>query len=505
MNWTEKIARAIAPNLKDEAEIRAIATEEIKRAQGAFPITASYDPKGEGYRPYSTDSIRNRDLMAISQGRMFEIAYFMFDNSAMFKRLAKMDKSFIFGEPIKYSSDDADVKSILYKFWNDPVNGIALNYPDRCMWLGILGEQLWPVFVTPQNGNVRLGYEDPAIIKEIYVNPLNVSQRMQVELQGQMGRPGRKMAIIRKDYNVYSKTYNRLVGDCFFFTLNDPPNASRGRSDYLTLIDWIDALERYGFNYLERAEFLLNFVWDVTLKGMTADQIREWLRDNQAPMPGSMRAHNENVKWDAVAPDINAQDYTKGFDMGKAFIMGAAGRPASWFGEGGKAYQTEAEQFGQVPIADLQERQLFHKTNLEFICQFVIDQAVIAGRLSAEKAAKGFNITMGEVSKRDLTKLINSVPQLATALSLAVQEKLITRDEATHVFAFVCSYLGYNIDPKKQIEAAGKGRNANMEDYLKDDGKMLAALAVLLKKAEGNNAGEGKEFHGQMKIGRPLW
>jgi len=490
MSWRETIARKIAPKLKDEADIRAIVAEEVKRATAAFPITASYDPKGEGYRPYSSDGIRNRDLMPISQNRMFEIAYYMMDASAMFKRLAKMDKTFIFGEPIKYSSDDDDVKTILKNFWEDPENRIALNYPDRCMWMGILGEQLWPVFVTLQNGHVRLGYEDPAIIKEIHINRLNVTQRMAVEVQGQMGRPGRTMAIIRKDYNIYSKTYERLVGECFFFTLNNPPNAVRGRSDYLTLIDWIDGLERYGYNYLERAEFLLNFVWDVTLNGMTADQIREWLRDNPVPQPGSMRAHNENVTWDVVTPDIKAQDYTKGFDMGKAFIMGAAGRPASWFGEGGKAYQTEADIFGQVPIADLQERQLFHKTNLEFICQFVIDQAVIAGMLSAEKAAKGFSITMGEVSKKDLTKLVNGVPQLATALSLAVQERFITRDEATHVFAFVCSYLGYEIDAQKQIDAAGNNGDSNIQDYLKDDGKVLAALAALLKQAQVDNAGQ---------------
>jgi hypothetical protein len=223
---------------------------------------------------------------------------------------------------------------------------------------------------------------------------------------------------------------------------------------------------------------------------MNEDQIREWLRNNPPPQPGSMRAHNENATWEAVSPDIKAQDYTKGFDMGKAFVMGGAGRPSSWFGEGGKAYQTEAEIFGQVPIKDLEERQLYDKRNLEYVCQFVVDQAVITGMLSPEKAAKGFTISMGEVSKKDLTKLVNGVPQLATALSLAVQEQWITRDEATHVFAFVCSYLGYEIDPQKQIEAAGDNGDANMEDYLKDDGKLLAALAKLLSGAKDQNANQ---------------
>ena len=49
--------------------------------------------------------------------------------------------------------------------------------------------------------------------------------------------------------------------------------------------------------------------------------------DNPPPQPGSQRAHNENVKWEAVAPDIKAQDFSKGYEMGKQFVMGAAGPP----------------------------------------------------------------------------------------------------------------------------------------------------------------------------------
>lgn len=472
MGIRETIAKWIAPGVKTEAEARATMADEIKtavaeqitQARMDMPISVNYDPKNEGYRRVS-DSIYSRNLMPVQQARMFEIAYFMFDSSAMFKRLATMDRGFLFSAPITISSDSVDVKAIIDRFWNDPENNMALKYPEYAMWLSILGEQCWPVEVNPINGFVRLNYEPPDQIKDVWVNPLKTSQLMQVEMMGLNGRPGRKYAIIRKDYNVQSRTYDRLVGDCFFVSINKPPNAARGRSDFMTLVDWIDSLERYGYNYLERAELMLNFVWDITLKGMNAEQIREFLRDNPPPEPGSQRAHNENVTWEAVSPDLKATDFKSGFDMGKAFIMGAAGRPESWFGSGGKQYQTEADQAGQAPVVDLEQRQELHKYMLTQILQFVVDQAVIHKALSEKEAAKGFCVTMPEVSKKDLAKFANVIPQLTTALALAVSNKFIQRDTAINMFAFVSGYMGYAVDAQAEIDAATKALADNETDY----------------------------------------
>lgn len=480
MNLRERIAIRLEPTMRTEEEVRglvkdvvaqegskieALVKTEVEKAKMSLPIVANWDPKNEGYRRMSGDVTQRRDLAMIKQDRMFEIAYYMWDQSAMTKRLAKMDKTFLFAEPITVTSDDEAVKEIIDRFWSDPQNNMDLDFPDQMMWLGLLGEQCWPVDINKHNGHVRLGYVDPAGIREVYVNRMNVKQAVQVELVGTAGRSGKKMSVIRTDGDPRHKSFNRLVGECFFFAINKPPNSPRGRSDLLTLFDWIDGLEQYGFNYLERAEFLLNFVWDITLKGMSEDQIRKWMEDNPPPQPGSQRAHNEQVEWKAVSPDIKAHDYSKGFEMGKSFIMGAAGRPESWFGGGGKAYQTEAEIFGQVPIKDLDERQLYVRHVLNKVIQFQLDSAVIVGRLTEKQAAAGFTVNMPEISKKDLVKLVNGVPQLTTALTVAEQNRWITRETATRMFAMVSSQLGMEIDVEKELEAAGKALPSAFEDY----------------------------------------
>ncbi len=467
MSWREKIAKVIAPGLKDEAEMRSlmesVAEEAVKKAGMALPITANYDPKGEGYRPYSSGGMAVRDLVIVQQQRMFEIAYFMFDSSAMTRRLAIMDKSFLFSKPITIKHNDTDAQAIIDTFWKE--NKLQLNYPNWALWFSLLGELLRPVTVNPFNGAVSMTYIGPELIKEVFVSQLDVTQRVRIDTMNQDGRDDRRMPVIRKDPNSKSKTYGRLVGECFFHTLNNPPNAARGRSDFLTLFDWIDGLERYGFNFLERAEFMLNFIWDVLLKGMDANQIKEWLRDNPVPMPGSMRAHNENVEWNAVAPDLKQQDHKAGFDMGKAFIMGAAGRPDSWFGQGGKVYSTEAAQIDQVPVRDLEERSNFHQSIITEDIQFVLDQAVIAGRLSTEKADSGFKVTMPEISKMDMTKILAGLTQGTAGLQIAQTNRWVTTETAMRIFAFIISYLGYDIDPEKEKEEMEKKPPADEVDY----------------------------------------
>jgi predicted XRE-type DNA-binding protein len=209
---------------------------------------------------------------------------------------------------------------------------------------------------------------------------------------------------------------------------------------------------------------MLNFVWDITLKGMNADQIRDWLRDNPPPQPGSQRAHNEQVTWQAVSPDLKATDFKSGFEMGKSFIMGAAGRPDSWFGSGGKMYQTEADSALQGPIADLEQRQEYLKYQIRTVIQFVIDQAFIHNKLNQAQTETAFTITMPEVSKKDVAKMGNVLPQLTTALTVAVSNKFIQRDTAIQLFTFVAGYLGYDIDAQTEIDAANELPD-NATDY----------------------------------------
>jgi hypothetical protein len=389
----------------------------------------------------------------------------MWDNSAMFRRLAILDRTFIFGEGIKVVCEDEAVQKIVDDFWTDPENELDLNLPDWFMWLSILGEQCWPMEVNA--GRVTLGYLDPFNIRDIYVGRTNSRQLGMVLGKDILTMEKREFRIIQRDKDpAHKKSFGRLMGDCFFFSINHPPNSPRGRSDFRTLYDWIDSLERYGFNYLDRAELMLNFIWDITLNGLSQEQIKDWVSQNPPPEPGSVRAHNENVAWQAVTPDLKATDFRAGFDMGKSYIMGASGRPDSWFGSGGKAYQTEADLMGQVPIKDLDERQKYIKKCISQVIQFVIDQAIIAGRMSSGANA-GFRVEMPEISKKDLTKIAGILPQVTNSLAIAQDNGWVTAKTSSRVICSVIQQFGEEIDSEKEFEEAQKEKDeTSYQDYL---------------------------------------
>src|SRR4030042_1213066 len=211
MSFRERIARMIAPNMHSTEEMRELVKEEIQRAKMNLPITANYDPKGEGYRPLMGDSGHRRTIMTIDRQRMFEVAYYMWDMSAMFKRLARMDRTFIFGESFEIHSDNDNVQEILDRFVEN--NKIKQRFPDRMMWMSILGEQCYPAFINPVNGDVALFYADPTNVAEVYTLAYDVETISQVELRGSMDMPAKKIPAVRRDLDFKSKSFGRLVGE----------------------------------------------------------------------------------------------------------------------------------------------------------------------------------------------------------------------------------------------------------------------------------------------------
>ncbi|MBW2341219.1 MAG: hypothetical protein JRF50_12900 [Deltaproteobacteria bacterium] len=98
----------------------------------------------------------------------------------------------------------------------------------------------------------------------------------------------------------------------------------------------------------------------------------------------------------------------------------------------------------------------------------MIDQAVIAKRLSEEKAETGFTVSMPEISRQDFTTLINGTPQLTTALIIAEENNWISKKTAAKMFAFVIGQLGFEIKVEKELKRAKMGLSArDYEDYLK--------------------------------------
>ena len=78
---------------------------------------------------------------------------------------------------------------------------------------------------------------------------------------------------------------------------------------------------------------------------------------------------------------------------------------------------------------------------VQLILHYVIDQAIIAGRLKKDVDKKVI-VVFPALSQRDLLSLSTSLSSVASALVLAMDSKMLTSDEATKHLKFVLNLLG---------------------------------------------------------------
>ncbi len=400
-----------------------------------------YDPAGAFRR--ITESPERREPSAVPRERMLSLAYRLYDTSGLAKRFVRDTKNFCLGEGVSFTvkndPDDA-ARQVLTDFWTDPVNRLDLRLEKRLEFLFLLGEQCWPAGVNPATGRVRLSYIDPANIREVTTVSRFPEIPDHVLVAGGLTEAEKKLSVI-KAKEATDRAPVRLSGDCFFFSINNPPNDPRGRSDLIHLFDFINGFEEGLYDELDRLKLIKSFIWDVRLEGADDAEIRRFLSENKTPRAGSVRVHNERVSWEAVAPDLKMADNRSFFDLMKTYLAACMNRPDSWLGSGGKAYQTEAELMGVPTFKDLASRRRYVKHMLEYVLTFVLDQAAGYGALPPQRRY-GVEVTMPPFTTRDWKETADGLLTLANALDLAAQKGWIPDDTAARLFSAAAGRMG---------------------------------------------------------------
>ncbi len=210
----------------------------------------------EGWRPLTGDA--RRDLNPLTQKRMQELAVYLWKTNPLADRLIELPVAYLLAEGVELSVPDEEAQGWIDSFWNDPINCMDIKLPKKVRELALYGEQCWPVFVNEANGDVRLGYLDPGMIETVVTDPDNIEQPIGVVTQrDKKGNKRRYRIIVNGPETVFSKRTQQIResfddGECFYFSVNDLSNASRGHSDMLAQLDWLDGYDQAMFGELER-------------------------------------------------------------------------------------------------------------------------------------------------------------------------------------------------------------------------------------------------------------
>ncbi len=364
---------------------------------------------GRGTEDYGWTPITGgaeRDVTALTQKRMQDIAAYLYDANPIGHRIPEMMKDFVIGDGYTWEAPDKDVKAIIKSFWNDPLNDFDRRLDIRALELSIMGELIFKTFVAQQTGHVRLGYIDPGKVTKVVLDSDNPEIAKEVhwrKRQKNYGYKTDKLQVINYDLDPHrtgEATYERLAGNCFFFAINKVASASRGKSDLLSIADMIDAHDAFLFTRLERANLLNVFIWDILYEGGSKTEIEDFAKGIVMPKPGSVRVHNEKVTWKAVTPKLEAGDASREAKLFKDQILAGAGFPPHYFSSGEQTGRSTSESMNLPTLKMLRSRQRYFTKIIEFIIQYVIDQAIIAGYLKPTGKDLSFKINASPIQER---------------------------------------------------------------------------------------------------------
>ena len=418
-----------------------------------------------------------RDLGSLTAERQREIAYFLADVNPFAKRVIDMKKDFIVGDvkQWKIQSDNEDVQTILNAHWNDPINDWPNKLESRVRELGLAGEQCYTA-VTGEDGIVRLGYVDPGVIKAVRPLEDNFEIFVEVILKAKEAA-GKEVRLKVVNYNLSKGRYVGISKDaegadakyqdqCFFFAINKPIRATRGRSDLFSVSDGIDMIDRFHWNRQERTALMNAFMWDWTLEGMDADEVREFAKNQGAPKPGSSRYHNESVKVEAVTPNLQSHDASEEGRMMRTPLLVGSGFPEHWlFGVGDNANRASAYEMSDPPMRMLAARQSYIVNSiLSPIFRFQVAEAAHKGMIKDKKNLT-FSIEVPEISSRDLKKSADVLESVGRTCNAAI-DVYVSRRTAIELFAFTASQLGMEVDAKKEMKRLSAEHQAQIKNDL---------------------------------------
>lgn len=416
---------------------------------------------GSRYVRRLTDS-NQRPLDPIVREQMLKIAYYLYDSNPIAKRILELTRDFVLGDEVTLSLEPLNKEphpgqEVLDAFWNDPLNRMDLKLWDRVLELGMYGEQIWPVSVNTANGHTRLGYIDPASVQKVEYDLEAIDEPRRVIVRGPSGTEPITYEVVRLDEDPGSKTYGRMIvpgeKSCFFFAVNKVSNSDHGRSDLLAVADWVDLFDQTLFNEADRQVLLKSFVWDVTLQDADQAKMDAYAASNPPPKPGSVRYHNQTVKWEAVTPDLKSADAQTGADLLLSVISSGVGIPKFWLNGIMDVNRASATEMGEPTIKHLEARQRYVGYMLRLVGTFVLDQAEIRGRLPRRKAdASGtpapwpLSVNLPPLRAKDQKAIAETFSTAMNGLAVARQEGAVDLEVMIKVAVMLLGQLGIEVD-----------------------------------------------------------
>jgi len=292
-------------------------------------------------------------------------------------------------------------------------------------------------------------------------------------------KEGRRLKVVREN-----PMTGRLEGEVFFFGINGLPNSLRGRSDLLSVADWLDLYDQYMFGEVERLTLLSSFVWDYKIDGATTDaDIQEKLKKLPRFGAGTVFGHNEKETLEARTPDLKAQDRTEVARALRVHIAGSMGYPVSYLGDIDSNRSTIEGQNDIMLKTPAARQREFVGGVLDPIIRFAVENTQAKNPALFREVRQGYKINVPEISAKDISRVGQVVAAVMTGMDAALNNRTMSRQSVIQVQTALIGHLGVPLDPQEvqnQVDEEEADRQAE------DDARQAALAAARARNPNPN-------------------
>ncbi len=398
-------------------------------------------------------------LNPIDRTTMQDDAVRLWLNNPMGHRFIEAQNNYVVGDGLHYTAVDEDTEKVMDNYYKHPQNAWDLKFTDRVRTMSVLGEMLLPISITEGTGKAIAS---------------NISPTKIVSRTVEKGNDEDVVAVTTKDNDVTTK-YDMIrwvedvegdnyFGDAFFWRLNNLSFSSHGYSDLYFYRDWLAMYEKSLFTTAKRTGLLMSFLWDVTVKGGSPEQLQAkraaLYRD--PPKPGSWRIHNDEEEWKEITPNLQGREYREVYDLLKTQLYAGGGMPEYFYGTAENTNLAAARVMGKPFYRQIRERQGFiiNMFNQQF--RYAIWNAKQKGTLNSD-ADENFTLWLREPDDDKVDAFAASFKLLADSVIALDSNSYITETETQSIIDMLFDQLGLRKDESQDDSNTGTEKDGAAE------------------------------------------
>lgn len=390
---------------------------------------------------------RINDLNPATRDRAQRLAVQMAMKNMLAKRLIKLRINYVLGAGVSIVSPRPEIAVAVQRWWNDQYNNWPKNLAPRLWDLYVKGEWLH-LPVQDSKGFIRIRDVVTDAIEDVVMDPWDHSKIEAIIVRdiknNVYGYDKLELKTIRKRIDHATGDLEAsYTGDVFYHAINSSATQTRGQSELVSLLDYLEGLDKALYARIDLIRALSSVYFDLQVEGMSEEQMRKYVMDHRdlPPRPGTVWAHSPTMKMSPMTPDLKSGDMEKELRLFQSLIIGSDGWPGMLFDDPGSAGRAVGAEMVDSAMRNITSLQAEIDNFLSEEIDFYLESLGLRSR-SRSTGERLYRLVWARPSIREIQRFAPALERIQDTLSKAEKDRTLTQEEHRSILVQQLAQLG---------------------------------------------------------------